>query len=87
MPTVTVTAKGQVTLRKELLQYLGVQPGEKILVDKLPDGQIAMKAAWPTGEVSDLFDMFKRKSGPRLSIEQIDEITRRGWPVADEHYC
>jgi hypothetical protein len=50
-----------------------------MLVDKLPDGQIAMKAAWPTGEISDLFDMFKRKSGPRLSIEQIDEITRRGW--------
>ena len=79
MPTVTVTAKGQVTLRKELLLHLGVQPGEKILVDKLPDGRITMKAARPTGEISDLFDMFKRKSGPRLSIEQIDEITRRGW--------
>jgi AbrB family looped-hinge helix DNA binding protein len=79
MPTVTVTAKGQVTLRKELLQHLGVQPGEKILVDKLPDGRIAMKAARPTGEISDVFDVFKRKKGPRLSIEQIAEITRRSW--------
>ena len=38
MSTLTVTAKGQVTLRKDLLKYLGVQPGEKITVDKLPDG-------------------------------------------------
>jgi hypothetical protein len=25
-------------LRKDLLKHLGVQPGEKIAVDKLPDG-------------------------------------------------
>jgi len=79
MPTVTVTAKGQVTLDKELLQHLGVQPGERILVDKLPDGRIAMKAARPTGAISDVFDVFKRRKSSRLSIGQIDEITRRGW--------
>ncbi len=30
MITLTVTAKGQVTLRKDLLQHLGVEPGQKI---------------------------------------------------------
>jgi hypothetical protein len=30
MSTLTVTAKGQVTLRKDLLNHLGVRPGEKI---------------------------------------------------------
>ena len=44
MSTLTVTAKGQVTLRKDLLKHLGVQPGEKIMVDKLPDGRIEIKA-------------------------------------------
>ena len=39
MNTLTVTAKGQITLRKELLKHLGVQPGDKIVVDKLPDGR------------------------------------------------
>ena len=29
MSTLTVTAKGQVTLRKDILKHLGVQPGEK----------------------------------------------------------
>jgi hypothetical protein len=36
MSTLTVTAKGQVTLRKDLLKHLGVQPGEKITIDKIP---------------------------------------------------
>jgi hypothetical protein len=33
MATLTVTAKGQVTLRRDLLEHLGVRPGEKITVD------------------------------------------------------
>ena len=38
MSTLTVTAKGQVTLRRDVLRHLGAHPGEKITVDKLPDG-------------------------------------------------
>lgn len=79
MNTLTVTAKGQVTLRKDLLKHLGVHPGEKIAVDKLPDGRIAMRAARPTGNISDVFDFLKRKNGPSLSIEEINEVAARGW--------
>ena len=32
MSTLTVTSKGQVTLRKDLLTHLGVHPGDKITV-------------------------------------------------------
>jgi AbrB family looped-hinge helix DNA binding protein len=79
MTTLTVTAKGQVTLRKDLLKHLGVHPGEKIMVDKLPDGRIEIKAVRPTGRISDVFDFLKRKDGPSLSIEDINEIAARGW--------
>ena len=79
MSTLTVTAKGQVTLRKDLLKHLGVQPGEKITVDKLPDGRIEMKAERPTGTISDVFDFLKRAKGPSLSIEEINRVARRGW--------
>jgi AbrB family looped-hinge helix DNA binding protein len=79
MSTLTVTAKGQITLRKDLLNHLGVQPGDKVAVDKLPDGRIAMKAARPTGKISDVFDLFKRRNGPSLSIEQINKLAARGW--------
>jgi antitoxin PrlF len=37
--TITVTAKGQVTLRQEMLCPLGVQPGQQIEVFTLPGGQ------------------------------------------------
>lgn len=79
MSTLTVTAKGQVTLRKDILKHLGVDPGEKIAVDKLPDGRIVVHAARPTGRIADAFDFLKRKGGPSLSIEKIGEIAAKGW--------
>jgi AbrB family looped-hinge helix DNA binding protein len=80
MRTLTVTAKGQVTLRKDLLEHLGVHPGEKITVDKLPDGRIEVKAARPTGKISDAFGLLKSKrKGRVLSIEDMNEIVARGW--------
>ena len=37
MTTLTVTARGQVTFRKDVLQHLGIRPGEKIELDLLPE--------------------------------------------------
>ncbi len=79
MPTLTVTAKGQVTLRKDLLAHLGVHPGEKISVDKLPDGRIEVKAAGPTGTIADVFNLLKRDDQPTLSIEDMNRIAAEGW--------
>jgi AbrB family looped-hinge helix DNA binding protein len=80
MSTLTVTAKGQVTLRKDLLEHLGVHPGDKIAVEKLPDGRIEVRAAPPTGKISDLFGILKnKKKGRSLSIEEMNEVIARGW--------
>jgi hypothetical protein len=54
MAILTVTSKGQVTLRKDLLRHLGVGLGEKKAVDKLPDGRIEIRAARPRGKISDV---------------------------------
>ena len=78
MSTLTVTAKGQVTLRKDVLEHLGVHPGEKITVNKLPDGKIEVKAARPTGKISDVFGLLKRKGGPSLTIEEINNHGMQG---------
>jgi AbrB family looped-hinge helix DNA binding protein len=79
MPTLTVTAKGQVTLRKDILEHLGVRPGEKITVDKLPDGRIEVRAARPAGKISDAFNFLKKDDGPVLSVEEMNQIAARGW--------
>jgi AbrB family looped-hinge helix DNA binding protein len=79
MSTLTVTAKGQITLRKDLLEHLGVRPGEKVTVEKLPDGRIEMKAVQAAGKISDVFGSLKGQGGPSLTIEQINEVARQGW--------
>ena len=39
MTTLTVTARGQVTVRKDVLQHLGIRPGDKIELDYEPEGR------------------------------------------------
>jgi AbrB family looped-hinge helix DNA binding protein len=80
MSTLTVTAKGQVTLRKDLLEHLGVHPGDKISIEKLPGGRVEVRAVRPTGKISDAFGLLKAKrKGRSLSIEQMNDVIARGW--------
>ncbi len=51
MTTLTVTTRGQVTFRKDVLQHLGIRPGEKIELIKLSDGRVALPAARPAGTI------------------------------------
>jgi bifunctional DNA-binding transcriptional regulator/antitoxin component of YhaV-PrlF toxin-antitoxin module len=80
MSTLIVTAKGHVMLSKDLLEHLGVRPGEKIAVDKLPDGRIELKAAKPAERISDVFGSLRtKKRGRSLSIDDMNNIIARGW--------
>ena len=79
MTTLTVTAKGQVTLKQDLLHHLGVAPGEKVQADKLPDGRIVVRAAARNGSIADFVGCLSRRGGPRLTLEEINEIASRGW--------
>lgn len=73
MATLTVTARGQVTFRKEVLQHLGVKPGEKIRLELLPNGTAQVHAAKPTGSIQDFFGCLAGKSNVKLTIEEINE--------------
>jgi len=77
--TLTVTSRGQVTFRKELLQHLGIQPGDKIEVDKMPDGRMEVRAARRTGKIEDIFGILKGKSKKIATLEEIEEAIRAGW--------
>ena len=73
MTTMKVTAKGQVTLRKDLLKHLGVQPGDRLEVDRLPDGRIEVRAARPGGRIDDVFGMLHR------ALADIERIAGEDW--------
>jgi len=73
MPVLTVTARGQVTLRKEYLQHLGIKPGDKIDLTLLPGGRGEIGAARPTGSWDDFIGCLAGKTNLRLTIEEINE--------------
>jgi bifunctional DNA-binding transcriptional regulator/antitoxin component of YhaV-PrlF toxin-antitoxin module len=79
MTTLTVTTKGQVTLKRDVLRHLNVQAGGKITVQKLPDGRVALEAARPSGSISDVFGMLKQPGRPALSLDDIAAVAAAGW--------
>ena len=74
MTTLTVTSRGQVTFRKDILQHLGIRPGEKIELNLLPDGKAELVAVRPKGSFRDLHGFLKGKTNGRvLSVEEIND--------------
>lgn len=78
MTTLTVTAKGQITLKQDLLKHLGVVPGQKLDVEMLPDGRIMVKAA-ASGTLKDFFGCLAKPAPAPLSIDEINRIAADGW--------
>ena len=79
MTTLTVTAKGQITLKQELLRHLNVTPGQKVAVEKLPDGRLLVGSAPKTGSIENFIGSLEQKNGPRFTIAQIKKITEDAW--------
>lgn len=79
MAKLTVTARGQVTFRKEVMRHLGVKPGGKIELDLLPDGQGLVRASRRTGKIEDFFGVLAGKTKKVATLEEINEAIERGW--------
>ena len=76
--TLTVTSKGQITLRKEVLAHLGARPGDKLDVDLLADGRMQLRPKRGTSAAS-IFGMLVKPAAPPLAIEELNEIAAAGW--------
>lgn len=79
MTILTVTTKGQVTLRKEVLQHLGVRPGDKIAVEVLPGGKASLSAIKSKGGLESFIGSLHRPGVRPRSLEEIDQTIRDGW--------
>jgi antitoxin PrlF len=82
MTKLTITAKGQVTLKQDLLNHLGVGPGERIEVDKLPESRIIVRAVSQDGTMADFIGCLSQRDGRKLTIDEINEIGSAGWARA-----
>ncbi len=79
MTVLTITFKGQVTFLKDVLTHLGVQAGDKIIVEKLPYSRISLRVAQPKGHISDIFGSLKTSTDTALSLGDMNEIITQGW--------
>lgn len=79
MTTLTVTAKGQVTLKKELLQHLGVKPGQKVEVETSPGGQLTVRAQPKKGDWAEIVGILSGHTDKVATIDEMNEAIRKGW--------
>ena len=77
--SLTVTSKGQVTLRKELLAHLGIQPGQRVDVEVLPGGRLEFHAEQATGSINGFIGLLAGRSARRASLEEFNEAAASGW--------
>ncbi len=79
MTQLTVTARGQVTFRKEVLQHLGIKPGDKMELDLLPGGKGVLRAAKPAGTMEGFVGLLAGKTTKVASLEEIDQAIAQAW--------
>ena len=77
--SLTVTRKGQVTLRKDLLAHLGIQPGQRIDVEVLPGGRLELHAEQATGSINSFIGLLAGRSSHCASLEELNQAAAAGW--------
>ena len=78
-----VTAKGQITLKRELLFHLGIRPGERVDLEKMPAGELRVRAARSTGTIDGFLGVLAGKSKKIATLKEINEAAMSGWAAED----
>lgn len=79
MTSLTVTSKGQVTLRKQLLAHLGVRPGQRVSVEVLPGGRIQIQAEQPQGSIDGFVGLLAGRTPHAATLEELEAAAAEGW--------
>jgi bifunctional DNA-binding transcriptional regulator/antitoxin component of YhaV-PrlF toxin-antitoxin module len=79
MASQAVTAKGQITLKRDLLQHLGIRPGERVDLEKMSGGELRLRAARSTGMIDGFLGVLAGKTKKIATLEEINEAAASGW--------
>jgi antitoxin PrlF len=79
MKTLTVTERGQVTFPKDVLQHLGIRPGEKIEWEKQPDGAITLRAERPLGKIDSFLGLLAHRTRKIATLDEMSDAAAAGW--------
>jgi bifunctional DNA-binding transcriptional regulator/antitoxin component of YhaV-PrlF toxin-antitoxin module len=77
MRTVTLSTKGQLTLNKSLMEYLGIKSGGKVNLTKTADGGLKILPEKSKGSAMDFAGFFK--TDIHLTDDEINQC------IADSH--
>jgi len=76
--TLKITSKGQVTFPKEVLDQLGVRPGDKITLELVGRGRVEVRPARSGTDLEGFVGCLKKAGTRRLSLEGMKKIARQG---------
>ncbi len=77
-----LTSKGQVTVPKNIRDYLGLKPGAPVAFERLATGEIALRAARSgTKSRPSRFAKLRGRATLRMKTEEILALTRSEEPV------
>ena len=76
MATATLTSKGQTTIPKEIRDFLGIGPGDKLDFVVESDGRVILRPA--TLDVRQLRGMLKRRGRKAVTLDQMDKAIAAG---------
>lgn len=79
MTLLTVTPQGQVTFQQEILQHFGIQPGDQIELELLPEGRGLLKAAQPAGTIAGFIGLLAGRTTKTATLAEIHEAAVQGW--------
>ncbi|HTO32730.1 MAG TPA: AbrB/MazE/SpoVT family DNA-binding domain-containing protein [Pararhizobium sp.] len=79
MVKLKITTKGQVTLKREVLDHFGAKPGDDIEIVLLPKGEGNIHAIGRKLPIKSLFGMFAYKAKRTHSIDEINDVIEAGW--------
>jgi AbrB family looped-hinge helix DNA binding protein len=75
--TTNVTSKGQVTVPKTVRDYLGLKPGTAVSFERLPSGEVALRAARrPAKPHRSAFAKLRGRATVRMTTDAIMALTR-----------
>lgn len=74
----TITAKGQVTLRQAVLDHLGLKPGDKVGVALTRDGRAELAPASASHDLTRARGLLSRPGRRPVSLQQMQDAIEAG---------
>lgn len=78
MAATTLTSKGQVTVPKNVRDFLGIGPGSKVMFDLTPTGDVVLRPVAARSTRRSPFAKVRGSATVKMRTEEIMRLTRGG---------